>query len=809
MPVSARASSAAPGSVTPRVGDRLGPDGRFELLEKLGTGGMGVVFRAHDRQLDRAVAVKFVRPARLSWEQLVEQLTQEAKANAKLNHENIVALFDLDTWNGAPFLVMELLQGRSLRELLAQERLSAERAIAIAIDVARGLAHAHRNGVVHRDLKPSNVFILPDGRAKVLDFGLARSSGAESGLVDGGLFDDETALTGTPAYMSPEQWRREAQDGRADVWAMGVLLHEMLVGAVPFSATELRRFLLPGPLPHLPIPSVRAHRAELPQEADRVLGRALTAAPQERYQSADEMLAALVALQAQLKAPQDGKSPARPRAEAERRLLTLLCCTLARAPASDEDEEDEALRAFHQLCADTLEHFEGTLATSVSGQVLACFGYPQVDEEDAVRAVRAALAIVEAGNAQSPPLEIQVGLHSGPVVVQTRQGVPALQGEAPGLATWLATWKGPQRVRMSERTSQLVPGMFQLQPLPGLGTPPEGKPLVAFEVAGERLITSRFKQAAVTELSPLVGREQELLRLVELWEEAKRGHGQFVLVSGDPGLGKSRVVHELIHRLGEETTHFVAQCWSQFRHSPFYPIIDLQYRALGLRKVDAPEAKLRRLEEVLSRHLGSPAEYVPLWASLMSVPLVPPYQDRALPPEQEKTRTLEAFSRLLMRLAEQRPVLVVLEDVHWVDHSTLELVNLLFRQVANARVLMVLTFRPEFRPPWPQAPHLHRISLDRLPSEVAARMVRESARLLQPELVSQLVSRADGIPLYLEQLARTVLEAGSPRALDIPDSLQDLLMARLDRLSSLAKDAAQLASVIGREFSWNMLRRLW
>jgi serine/threonine protein kinase len=285
-------------AVIPKPGDRIGGDDgrRFEILERLGTGGMAVVLLAKDTVLDRTVAIKFITHEILGagGNEAVERFKLEARASARLSHENIVRVFDLGTANGVPFLVMEHLEGRPLDVVAAHEEVDALRAVRILADVARGLSHAHRSGIVHRDLKPSNVFLLEDGRAKIVDFGLASvavgidARGAQS-----------HALAGTPRYMSPEQWRGGAQDGRTDIWAAGVMLFELLARQPPFAAPRLldvRRMVLSPD----PAPSLRQLRPDLPEEAERILAATLAKDVAKRFGSADELLYALVALEVAL-----------------------------------------------------------------------------------------------------------------------------------------------------------------------------------------------------------------------------------------------------------------------------------------------------------------------------------------------------------------------------------------------------------------------------------------------------------------------------------------------------------------------------
>ena len=283
----------------PRLGARFGGDdgARFELVEMLGRGGMGTVFLARDRLLERPVAVKFIIHPEyyLPQDERVALFKQEARATARLNHEGIVRVFDLGTYLRMPFLVMEYLEGQALSSIMTHQRLDALRATRIMADVARGLAHAHRTGIVHRDLKPSNIFIVKDSRAKILDFGLAtvvRGPGSTQRSAQAHV----SVVAGTPRYMSPEQWRGEPQDGRTDLWALGMIFFELLTGRTPVESKKIAA-IRDGTISDRPFPSVRQLRPDLPLEADALVSRALSKDVAERFVTADEFLDAIVGLE--------------------------------------------------------------------------------------------------------------------------------------------------------------------------------------------------------------------------------------------------------------------------------------------------------------------------------------------------------------------------------------------------------------------------------------------------------------------------------------------------------------------------------
>ncbi|WP_257460396.1 protein kinase domain-containing protein [Archangium lipolyticum] len=777
---------------TPVSGQWLGgQDGRrFQVLESLGGGGMGQVFRAWDSQLRREVALKFLLPRAPSddEEQLISLLRQEARAVAQLAHANIVRLFDASEWRQAaweprvPFLVMECLEGESLSAVLRREqRLEPRRALELLAGIAAGLAHAHEHHVIHRDLKPGNVFVTRQGEVKLLDFGLAWL------LAERDTPGLELPNAGTPPYMAPEQWRGGQQDERTDLWAAGIVLYEMLTGAPPYPSSnlrELRERVLSGE----PVPSVRERRPELPRELEPLVSTLLAKAPEQRYQTARELAEELRELAERWGFQGQAPRPAPP----ERRQVTLVSCRLTGAgleEALDAEDVGELEEAFHQRCTELVQQRGGTIALYLGDEVLACFGHPVAREEDPRSAVQVGLALAR------DALAVKVGIHTGRVTV----GGHGVQGEAPKVATWLAGLAEPHTVLVSDSTWSLVRGTFEAEALgardyQGLaGT----RRLGLHRVLREPPATFRFERTlAAGGLTPLVGREDELRRLLASWNEARGGRGAAVLVMGEAGLGKSRLIQEARERIRQEPCiHFQCQCWPRASTSPFHPLIELLRRHL-------PRG------EMTPGTLGLSPEQTSHLAQLLSLPDptgAPPLQ---LSPELREERTFEAVAALLSHVARENPVLGVVEDLHWVDPSTLRLLGYLLEHLERERVLLVLSARPDFHSSWPARPWVHRLTLERLPPGLTATLVRESAhgQELSPELVQQLVARTDGIPLFVEEMTRMVLEQGTPDS--VPITLDALLRARLDLLPSRQKALAWSCAALGRGFSVELLTTL-
>src|SRR5499427_660802 len=432
--------------------------------------------------------------------------------------------------------------------------------------------------------------------------------------------------------------------------------------------------------------------------------------------------------------------------EAERRQLTVLFCDLVDSTrlASQLDPEDlrAVVRAYQETCAKVIARFEGHIAQYLGDGLLVYFGYPLAHEDDAQRAVRAGLGIIDALGQLNTRLEqergvrlaVRLGIHTGVVVVGevgggTRQEQLAL-GETPNLAARLQGLAAPNTLVISAATFPLLGGFFACQPL---GTPllkGQAQPLAVYRVLYESMARSRLEAVGVMGLTPLVGREQELGLLVERWVQVKEGVGQVVLLSGEAGIGKSRLVQVLQAQVAAEPQAWLTpcQCSPYHQHTALYPVIDLLERvALRFEREEAPSQKLSKLEGFLVQYGLPLAETVPLLATLLSLPLPADYAPLTISPEQQKQKTLHALLTILLRIAAQQPLLFIIEDLHWVDPTTLELLSLLVDQGPTAPILALFTFRPDFSPPWMGRSHLTQVTLPRLARRQAAEMTGQVA----------------------------------------------------------------------------------
>jgi predicted ATPase/class 3 adenylate cyclase len=515
---------------------------------------------------------------------------------------------------------------------------------------------------------------------------------------------------------------------------------------------------------------------------------------------------------------------------AERRQVTVMFSDLVGSTAlsarMDPEDLREVISAYQKCVAEVVRRFGGFVAKYLGDGVLVYFGYPEAHEDDAERSVQAGLELTAAVSALKTPVSLQtrVGIATGLVVVGDLIGSGEAQergiiGDTPNLAARLQGIAEPNTVVIAEATRRLLGNLFELNDLGARDLKGIAGPVRAWVALRVSTVESRFEALHASGLTALVGREEETELLLRRWSRAKRGEGQVVLLSGEAGIGKSRLTAALVESLAPEPhTRLRYFCSPQHTDSAFYPIIGQMARAAGLAQDDSAKAKLDKLDALLAQSSTS-VEHAALFAEMLSLPNGGrrPSLD-ALTSEQRRQRTLEALTSQMVTLARQNPVLMIFEDAHWADPTSLEVFSRCVDQIATLPVLLIVTFRPEFEPPWIGRPHVTALTLNRLPQrEVGALIDRVVGNKLLPASIRQdIIERSDGIPLFIEEMTKAVLEAESQGAAEqtvaavpsparaVPASLHASLMARLDRLGP-AKEVAQIGAAIGREFSHALL----
>jgi serine/threonine protein kinase/predicted ATPase len=835
--------------------------GRYQVRNALGGGGFGAVYLGHDTQLDRPVAIKVLRGGPDVPQGEVDRFLHEARRVARLSHPGIITVHDVGLEGGQVYIVSDFLDGPDLARWLGDHRPAWPEAAGIAAAVAEALAHAHARSSIHRDVKPANIILTPDRGPVLVDFGLglddARAGGSELGVV-----------SGTPAYMAPEQVAGVAHrvDGRTDIYSLGVVLYQMLCGRLPFRAGTIGELLrqVRDDEPQPP----RQLRREIPPELERACLMALAKRQQDRYTTAADFaddlrrasqsvlgpgastssgfLSAVVptgptlapdSIAAATSSSMSTSSRRRAR-EAERRQVTVLVCgcTLFESESYLEelDAEDQArmLRSFQQDCEQAVFRFDGAVVQCNEEGMLACFGYPVAYEDAARRAALAGVDLLEKLEALSKRLDRQtlqlnpwVGIHTGPAVVEAGEESVSLVGEARNVAVRLGDIAEPGQIVCSAATRRLIRTQFDCTGLGHRKIKGVSQPIEFFLIQGVAERRDSSEAAEQANLSPLTGRDNEVSLLRDRWEQAREGMGQVVLLIGEPGLGKSRLVSTLKqHLLGQmvegdlDAPVIEWRCSPHYQNTSFYPAIDFYERALASGREESPQARFARLLHRLEQYGLARPDAVPLWASLLSLPAPERFPPLLLSPARQREETFRVMLEWLHTRAARKPILFVVEDLHWIDASTLEFLGQFLAEGLHDSILTLLTFRPEFKTPWPAVAHQTSLALNRLTRRQAGDMMRQKAGANVPEgLIDQIYDRTGGVPLFVEEFTRMVQEsgelqrvgeggvwAGAMPAREIPTTLQDLVTARLDKMEG-EREVAQLCAVLGREFSHELL----
>jgi TOMM system kinase/cyclase fusion protein len=823
--------------------------GRYEASRQLGEGGFGQVFEATQLATGQLVAIKILQlKQNKQIETQIARFQREMRLCAGLHHPNIVRLIDSgQIADDVLCTVFEYVPGVTLAELLRQGGLDPREATHLMTQVLDALGCAHAAGIVHRDLKPHNIMITDTGvrrNAMVLDFGIGAIVEAAQ-LEELARLTKTNELLGTPAYAAPEQLRGQPPSTRSDLYSWGLVFLECLTGEQAIKADNLAEMLArqSGPEP-VPIPAwLRTHHL------GRVLSRVLVKEVDRRTTDAAEImrelerreivggnLEALASHRNLTPRPGDPLEPdtgthtllesfdiERHVLAGERRQVTGLCCSLQISGTAKDLELRTYLglvQAQQRVWSDILRAHDGYFAGSIGDRFLFYFGYPLAKEDDALRAIRCALALIETTHTHGSTLRselgldisVSIGIHTDLVVTQLMSNT-MIYSDVVGLTPVVAERieAGPGEVVVSDATRQVLRDRFVFEPAGELRCNELHEPVALFRVVRERADTGDADHE-------FVGRTHELSLLEHRWGLATHGEGQTILLSADAGVGKSRLARELHRRLPSDEHRFlVCRCSPESRNSALQPIVEL-FEQLLLPRIGTVEGSpsdgqranaLAGLLEELEFEDDEDDTFV-LLAGLLGIGLDPQrYPPLTLTPEHQRELTINAVVSVLLELSEQQPLLFVIEDLHWADPSTLVLLEQLFEEVPTSSTCVILTARPEFEPP-ASLEFMTQVRLTALgQGEVAELLSKLTGGTKLPDsVVKQISERADGIPLFVEELTQVLLNNLPENAdaeyatsnFEIPATLRDALTARLDRLGS-SKSSAHVASALGREFS--------
>ncbi|MCH7824732.1 MAG: tetratricopeptide repeat protein [Acidobacteria bacterium] len=858
-------------------GTRLGI---YEIGELLGEGGMGSVYRARDTKLGRDVAIKVLLRNLASDPKLLARFEREAKVLASINHPNIATIYGFEDVDGTPYLVLEYLEGETLAQALQRGRLPTAAVLRAGIQIARALEAAHEKDVVHRDLKPSNVMLCRE-TVKVLDFGIAKSfaSGASDltrSDTSGGDLTETGALVGTAPYMSPEQIRGGAVDKRTDVWAFGCVMFEAFTGTGPFAREtvadtlaaileyEPRWELLPDDCPanvgkllrrclqkdlarrardlwdvRLELEEALAEVAPQDPTAPERPGEPATAAEQPDVHQPET-------LQTAAEAPPPTEAPA-PEAsdpgtherlsQGERRQTTILTSTVGAYGTMAEqlavDESERALAEIHRIVKAIVATHGGIVNRFARGELLVLFGVPTAHEDDPLRAIRAALdihrqvraALADVEERLGEPIRMNTAIHSGPVVVRiaTEGGEEfTIAGPTLQMADRLATEAAADEILISADCHRVAAPFFDTEPLPTITLRGTAEQVVPYRVIAEKERQSRFEAAAELDLTRYTGRDREMHMLRSSLEAAMTGNGQLLTLEGEVGVGKSRLLYEFSHGGDCDQAALVrGRCRSDGAGLPYLPFIEALKSVLEIPE-DAPTIDA---ESVASRIIAiNPAldDFIPLYLHLLSIES-PDYElPQHLQGDDFRIAMLEALSAIFTLPANERPVVMLLEDWHWADEASREVLSQLTSMLAAFAMLVIVTYRPEGDFDWGRGSERRHLTLEPLSEEFSVEVIKSvlGVQGFPTDLARMIHERTGGNPFFLEEVCHALEEEGVVRIEDaqatltgsldavyLPDTVQAVILTRLDRLDPEPREVVRLASVVGREFGRRILER--
>lgn len=816
---------------------------KYEIREKLGKGGMGVVYKAEDTRLKRLVAIKLLPPELTDDLDARERFFHEARTASALDHPNICTIYEIDeTKDGQMFIAMAFYPGRTLKEKIKQGLLQINEAIDIVIQVAQGLAKAHSRGIVHRDIKPANIMIGDDHVVKIVDFGLAKLAGLER-------LTRTSEIMGTVAYMSPEQSSGENVDHRTDLWSMGVVCYELLTGQLPFPGED-ERSMMYSIINKSPIPPTEL-KEDIPRDAERIIFKCLRKKKDDRYQNASRLLSDLIKLQKALERKREGLVEAKkkpPKKEMERRHATVLFAEISGyneiLERMDVEEAASIMNSCLEMFDSIAQKYRGAVDEIMENSMKIIFGVPEAIEDAPKEAINAAIEMrkrlhrfIQEKNIQIP-LDIHIGVNTG-IVITGAIGVDekksyVVKGDTVTIASQLKDLSTKGKIYIGPSTYKYTRNDFDYRPLKPVTIKGKMTPFPIFELLSTKEKIYRPKLGSERMIySEMVGRDKELDELKLHVLKVINGEGSIVNVIGEAGIGKSRLIAEL-KRMEDLKKVTLLEGWalSIGKNISYHPIIDIIKNWAAIREQDSKTEAFQKLEKAISTiYPEGGAEVFPFIATLMGMKLRGKYAEwvKGIEGEALEKLILKNMRELMIKGAELRPIVSIIEDLHWADLSSIELLESLFRLAKNHSILFINVFRPNYEETSDRILESIKDRYGNIHSEMHLKPLGEKQcealiqNLIKVKGISTnirevIVNRTEGNPFFIEEVVRSFIDDGVIEITDghfkvtekidsvvIPETIHEVLMARLDKLDGETRSLLKIASVIGRNFFYKIL----
>ena len=819
----------------------------YKILEKLGEGGMGVVYKAEDLDLKRIVALKFLPANISSSSEETAVLKHEAQAAAMLNHQNICTVYAIEEEKDEKFISMEYMDGITLRKKVADGPLSVEEAISYAIQIGEALSEAHKNGMIHRDIKTENIMINAKNRIKVMDFGLAvlRERAHESDLK--GTF-------GTLAYLSPEQTLNQPANFTSDIWSYGVVCYEMFTGRLPFfdkyEAAIIYSILNEEPAPPTLI------RPDIPPELEAIILKCIRKEEENRYQSAEQIVHDLNKLKKDIEVRGLREDFKKERQKKEKKAAELKQATIVYMQIQNyteltglvgQENMVEMLGKYYEIINHAAQKFGGTVNKTNTSEAVLYFGLPEAIENSAHNAVRAGIEITERYISMrkqfgiSEKYSLNIAVSSGTVIAGSISSGEKLEytviGDAVETALALLDSSSKGQILVSSLTYKTVKEFFSLKQLKTISLKGKRDPVVVYEllIAGKNLKGSHIPAERLIK-SEMIGRTDELDKLEHLIINTLNGKGSIVNIIAEAGIGKSRLLNELKKKKTlKQAVLLEGKAESTGKSVSFYPVTGILKQWFQIRENDDESQAFAKIEKIIRSLFKEEAEEIlPFIAALMGFQLKSNYDKRIneISPDALSKLIQKSMRELLLKGSENNPLVFIIEDLHWADQSSIELLQSLFRLAENNKILFICTLRPNYHETGDKMISAVKEKYTDFYSEIRleplndndCRLLLENLlkmKMLPDKLKDSISKNTEGNPFFIEEVIRSLIDdniieikngqfllSGDVDDIVVPVSVKDVLLARIDKLDEPVKYALKVASVVGRYFSYELLKQV-